>query len=85
MTANNTDLRMKRILRSFMTAQENDANCEECYEHLDQFVEMVDAGTDAATILPRIEAHINICSDCGEEYQALLSVLRSQVDPDTIT
>jgi hypothetical protein len=82
MNADQATLRLKRILRSFMSAQEEDADCNECFDHLDQFVEMVEAGQDASTVLPRIEKHLTMCKDCDEEYQMLLSMLRAQVGPD---
>ena len=82
MNADNAEQRMKRILRGFMTAQEDDADCSECYDHLDQFVEMVDAGKDATAILPRIEKHLSVCTDCDEEYEALLTVLRAEIGPN---
>lgn len=80
MKAGNTEAHLKRILHSFMSAQEDEADCNECYEHLDKFVEMVDAGEDAATIMPRIESHLKTCHCCHEEYRALLAILRSEVD-----
>jgi endonuclease III len=78
LTENDIDDRLERMLRGILSAQEDDADCNECFEELDKFVEMVQAGTDPAEILPRVEAHLKCCSDCHEEYEALLAILNSE-------
>ena len=78
MTDKNMDDKLERMLRGILSAQEDEADCDECFEQLDKFVEMVQAGTDPAEILPRVEAHLNWCRDCHEEYQALLTILNSE-------
>ena len=30
--------------------------------------------------LPAVEAHLRCCGDCREEYQALLCILRAEID-----
>ena len=68
----------ERLLRVIMTTDEDEADCDECFEELDRFVEMVQAGEDPAAMLPRIEAHLNHCRCCHEEYEALLAVLHAE-------
>jgi hypothetical protein len=69
--------KLQFTLRSILAAQEEESDCIECFDHLDQFVEMVQAGKDTATILPTIEAHLKVCHGCYGEYEALLTILRS--------
>jgi hypothetical protein len=78
LTENNIDDKLERMLHGILSAQEDEADCNECFEELDKFVEMVQAGTDPAEILPRVEAHLSWCGDCHEEYQALLAILKSE-------
>lgn len=73
------DGKFKKLITNIMTASEDTADCDECFDHVDQFAEMYARGEDAAAILPRVEKHLAQCRDCGEEYNALLSVLRSDV------
>ena len=69
----------KRMLRDIMTTKADEADCNECFEQLGKFAEMYQAGGDPAAILPRVEAHLNRCGDCQEEYQALLFILRAEL------
>ncbi|UCC65523.1 MAG: hypothetical protein JSV36_10945 [Anaerolineae bacterium] len=78
MTNKDTDDKLERMLHGILSAQEDEADCNECFEQLDKFVEMVQTGTDPAEILPRVEAHLSWCGDCHEEYQALLAILKSE-------
>lgn len=51
--------------------------CGELYAHLDEFVEREVEKKDAARIMPLLREHLDICSDCCEEYEALLTVLEN--------
>lgn len=75
-----TEFKAKRLLHDILTTEPNEADCLECFRELDRFAEMYQSGTDPAAIMPRIEAHLNRCGDCSEEYQALLSFLKSEAE-----
>lgn len=76
------DRDIRNTIKSIFAASKNEANCEECFEELDKFVEMVEAGEDVTKILPRVEAHLGWCLDCSEQYEALVSLLRSEAAQD---
>ena len=46
-------------------------------EQLDQFVELKLADRDVAQAMPLVEHHLRVCSDCREEFEALLQVLQA--------
>lgn len=71
--------KLRFALRNILSVQEGEANCDECFDHLDKFVEMVEAGQDAAKLLPRIEHHLESCRCCFGEYEALLTMLRAEM------
>lgn len=68
---------LKELLRRILRTQRDEIGCETCYENLDRFVELELDGKDAAQALPLVRRHLEICSGCGEEYQALLAALQS--------
>jgi hypothetical protein len=47
------------------------------YRQLDEFVEHEVKSQDASKILPLVQEHIEFCSDCEDEYEALLTVLEN--------
>jgi hypothetical protein len=49
--------------------------CDEVFARLDEYVEKQVHGQDAAMLMPLLREHLDICSDCCEEYEALLTVL----------
>jgi deoxycytidylate deaminase len=77
-----TEDRIVRMLRNILTTEEDEADCDECFEHLDKFVELVQSGEDAGELLPRVEEHLAHCRCCHEEYDALLSLLRAGMASD---
>ena len=42
---------------------------------IDRYVDLELAGKNAAEAFPMVKAHLAICRDCREEYQALLEAL----------
>ena len=51
--------------------------CDECFEKLDVFVDLTLAGKTAAEALPLVHDHLERCSNCREEFHALLAALQS--------
>jgi hypothetical protein len=69
---NETVLGFLRVLES---VREEDVPCDEIYARIDQYVEREVDKRDAAQLMPLIREHLDICSECCEEYEALLDVL----------
>ena len=63
------------FLRLLEDIRAEEASCEEIYTRLDEYVETELHGQDAAKIMPLVREHLDVCSDCCEEYEALLDVL----------
>jgi hypothetical protein len=68
---------LKRMVRNILTARPDEIGCDECFEQLDRFVEMTLAGKNAAEAMPLVQDHLDRCSDCREEFEALLTALRA--------
>lgn len=68
---------IKRLVRDVLTTRPDEVGCDECLEELDRFVEMTLDGRDAAEAMPLVQHHLENCDDCREEFETLLSVLRT--------
>ena len=51
--------------------------CADCHAQADALAEAVLAGGDAARALPLVEAHLDACPGCRDEFEALLTALRA--------
>ena len=69
---NETVLGFLRVLES---VREEDVPCDEVYARIDEYVEREVGQKDAAQLMPLVREHLDLCSECCEEYQALLDVL----------
>jgi hypothetical protein len=63
------------FLRVLESVREEDAPCDEVYARIDEYVEREVDKKDAAQLMPLVREHLDMCSDCCEEYEALLDVL----------
>ena len=48
-----------------------EVTCEQCFELLDQYVDLDVAGADADARLPGMQAHLTGCPACREDYEGL--------------
>ena len=64
-----------KFLRVLENAREEDLSCTEMYARLDEFVANEVQGEDAEKIAPLVHEHLDMCPECCEEYEALLTVL----------
>jgi anti-sigma factor RsiW len=49
----------------------HEVSCEECFELLDQYVDLELAGEDADIRLPGMRAHLEGCPACHEDHESL--------------
>lgn len=68
---------IKQMARGIATTRTDEIGCAECFEQVDQFVELELAGKNAAQALPLVQDHLNRCNNCREEFEALLHALRA--------
>lgn len=63
------------FLRVLESVREEEAPCDEVYARIDEYVEREIDKKDAAQLMPLVREHLDMCSECCEEYEALLDVL----------
>jgi hypothetical protein len=52
-----------------------DIGCEECFERLDEYVELELQGRDPEAKIPGMRAHLDGCPACREEHESLRALL----------
>ena len=60
-----------------------EVSCEECFERLDEFVELELGGLDADAAIPGLQAHLEGCPACREEHDALAALVAGEDLPST--
>jgi len=68
---------VKEMLREIVITRPDEIGCDECFQQVDRFVELVLDGKNAAEALPLVQDHLERCRDCREEYEALLAALKA--------
>lgn len=72
---------IKMLVQMVAATRPDEIGCDECYEQLDRFAELVLSGKNAAEVLPLVQDHLERCGNCREEFEALLLALQSTVFP----
>ena len=62
---------LKQALRRLLGPGSPEVGCDECFEHLDRYVELELAGADADAAIPGLRAHLDGCPACREEHESL--------------
>jgi len=68
---------VKMMVRGILSTRADEIGCDECFQQVDQYVDMMLDERDAASALPLVRDHLNRCNDCREEFEALLTALRA--------
>ena len=73
MTIERPDL--KQALGRLLGPAGPEVGCDECFEKLDQYVELELAGRDADAAFPGLQAHFAGCPACREEHDSLRALV----------
>jgi predicted transcriptional regulator len=68
------------VLHMLEKTQTVELSCDEVFELLDQYTEMVMRGEDVKNLLPLVHYHLEMCSDCTEEFEALKRILEARLE-----
>ena len=52
--------------------------CDECFEKLDQYVELELEGAEADDRIPGMHAYLEGCPACHEDYESLRQLVRDE-------
>lgn len=77
----------KTLLNLAIESEEEGLHCEECYNLLDQYAEILDSGVELSQVMTLVKLHLNHCPNCDELFEALLFMVEEanhNVSPSTI-
>ena len=71
------DKRMgENTIKRLLGPAEPELLCDECFEKLDEYVELELEGAPADDRIPGMRAHLEGCPACHEEYDSLRELVR---------
>jgi hypothetical protein len=65
-------------LEALLGPEGPELTCEECFDHLDRFVELELSGVDPEVGVPGMRAHLAGCPACADDHASLLAYVASQ-------
>jgi len=65
-------------LKALLGPEGPELTCEQCFEHLDRFVDLELTGSDPESAVPGMRAHLAGCPACAEDHASLLAFVESQ-------
>ena len=68
---------MRKLMQMIARTQQRELDCGEVFAVLDIYTEAIVAGEDVSEEFALVIQHLDLCPDCLEEYEALLSVLQT--------
>jgi hypothetical protein len=65
------------LIARLLGPAEPELTCEQCFDHLDEYVELSLSGADADGQVPGMRAHLEGCPACAEEAASLRALIAS--------
>ena len=59
------------LIKRLLGPAEPEILCDECFEKIDQYVELELSGQDPDAAIPGMRPHLDGCPACSEEYESL--------------
>lgn len=66
---------LPKQLASLVGTAGPELGCDECFQHLDEYVEIEVAGGDPEAAVPGLRAHLAGCPACREEHASLIELV----------
>ena len=67
----NAEDHRRELLTRLLGPTGSEVTCEECFELLDEYVDLELAGEDADRRLPGLREHLQRCPACREDHESL--------------
>lgn len=78
MTDNETSTRRTELVARLLGPGGPELTCDECFDRLDQYIELELAGELADHAIAGMRAHLQGCAACREEHDSLLSLVQTE-------
>lgn len=74
----NTEHRRQELIARLLGPSGPEVSCEECFELLDEYVDLELAGEDADARLPGMREHLQGCPACREDHESLRDLVAQE-------
>jgi hypothetical protein len=71
-----SDTLWKTLLKSALETEEYEISCEECFEVLDLYADLILDGTEPSEIMPLVKQHLKQCNCCTRELEAMVVMIQ---------
>jgi hypothetical protein len=71
------DQPIDKTIQRLLGPAEAELLCDECFERLDEYVELKLQGRSADELIPGMRSHLEGCPACREEYESLRELARN--------
>jgi hypothetical protein len=68
--------RRAELITRLLGPDGREVSCDECFELLDEYVELEVTGADADRRLPGMREHLQGCPACREDHESLRDLVR---------
>ena len=69
---------LRKLMERIARTQQRELDCGEVFAVLDQYTDAIVEGKDVSAEFTEVILHLELCPDCLEEYEALLSVIQTK-------
>ncbi len=66
------------LLQTVLETEPDEIDCAECFEVLDQYVELILTELDPTQLMPLVKQHLKNCPCCACQFEALMVMLQAQ-------
>ena len=67
---------VKGLVKALDMTQDREMACEEVFEVIDQYAELIVNGDTPEKVMPLVQHHLVMCGHCREEFEMLLDMLK---------
>lgn len=71
---------LKALMQQVEQTKEGIYTCEETFDLLDEYAELIDTDQDAAQLMPLVKAHLDMCPGCEKRFNILLNIISTSLD-----
>ena len=76
---------LQNLLKSALETEEYEITCEECFELMDQYADLILEGTDPVQLMPLVAQHLKMCNCCTDEVEAIVLMIQEAAQESNIT
>ena len=77
-----TNTTLQKLVQSALETEDVEIDCEECYNLLDMYADILVAEDNPDVMMPTVKQHLKQCNCCASELEALMVMLEEVVSQE---